>query len=74
MPKKRAAVKTDVQLRREMLDERDPIKLVELVYGYYRDTDRAARTSREWLFFDLGRLSMTIVQLAKKRNTKTVCK
>ena len=37
-----------------ILDAHDPVELANLIYGYYRDADRADRTSRSQMYLHLG--------------------
>lgn len=59
---------TDLELHQAIIDAvRQPRELARLVRGYYRDADRADRTSREMIYLHMGLMIGVLEQLAKRQ-------
>lgn len=56
----------DKKLLRALMDERNPEAFAAQLFAYYRDRDRADRTSREQMYLHLGMCAGQIVRAAAR--------
>jgi hypothetical protein len=60
----------DLERLRAIIGASDGKTLVQLIQDYYRDLDRAQRTSRATLYLHLGMLSGALIQAIHELETR----